>query len=311
MSRSLALTIPALPEFGDHRIRGKAVVPAAFLLDTVVRAASEPGLGEQPLLRKGPWEGPLEPPRGSSVGPSPPELTRVLTLSQAVFPRFLLVDEIDRCTFALLVTSAGAQAHHLALRSTIALPGGAQRTREHVALSLGESASVPCADPPGQPAGELSVPAARLYDELIPFGPRYRNLHDPLRLSHAGAEGVVSSPDPPFDHPSLAGCPYLFDSAMHLACLWGQRYAAAVLYPTGFVSRTIVAPVARGERLCRVVPRPRGQPVERRGQLEFDVWLLDDQRRPCDVTLGLAMVPIVGGPPPPAWIVHPAPACPP
>lgn len=272
MSRRLSVAIAALPEFGDHRIQGKAIVPAAYLLDVMVRAATEAG-----LLRHAPF-----------------------ALRHASFPRFLPVEEIERCDFALVV-DPDEEGTHLALRSIIALPGGIQRTREHAVLSLGETtSSVPKPDDFGVFEGEFVVLAEQLYRELIPFGPRYRNLRGTLRLGRDGAQGIVQSPEPGFDRPSLAGCPYLFDSAMHLACLWGQRYAGVVAYPTGFASRTILAPTTRGQRLCVVSPRDR----DPRG-LAFDVWLLDENRRMCDAILGLSMVPLARGAAPPAWIVHP------
>jgi hypothetical protein len=147
---------------------------------------------------------------------------------------------------------------------------------------------------------DFEMPSERAYAELIKFGPRYRNLRGSVRLGSAGATGRVCSPEPPFAEPSRAGCPYLFDSAMHLACLWGQRYAGYVAYPTGFTARVIAAPVARGERFCTVVPRSVDP-----DRLSCDVWLTDTEQRVCDVVVGLAMVPLVGGPQPPTWIVHP------
>jgi hypothetical protein len=84
---------------------------------------------------------------------------------------------------------------------------------------------------------------------------------------------------------------------MHLACLWGQRYAGYVAYPTGFAARTIPFPTARGERRCIVVPRS----VEPR-RLSCDLWLTDGADRICDVIVGLAMAPLATGVSPPAWV---------
>ena len=268
MLRPLPVAIAPWPEFGDHRIAGKAIVPAVYLLDLMVRAATDAGLIVQ----------------------SP------LTLRAATFPRFLPADEIERCAFDLAAEIARGNTR-LHLSSRITLPSGIQRTRDHAILTLGNAPTLP--NPP-EIVGEFDVSAERLYRELIPFGPRYCNLRGTLRLGHGGALGTVRSPEPGFAQPSLAGCPYLFDSAMHLACLWGQRYAGVVAYPTGFASRTILSSIAQGERLCVVAPRsqdPRG--------LSFDLWLLDEHRRPCDVTLGLSMAPLAAGSTPPNWIVRP------
>lgn len=268
MRRPLPVTIASLPELGDHRIHGQAIVPAVYLLDRMLHAAAEGGLvGEQPI----------------ALGPT-------------TFPRFLPASEIARCTFDLGAESDGTSTR-LVLVSKIALPNGMQRTREHAVVTLGDQSKPPA---PPEVATDFEVSAERLYRELIPFGPRFCNVHGNLRLGPAGAQATVRSPTPVFDNPSLAGCPYLFDSAMHLACLWGQRYAGLVAYPTGFASRTISRPIAHGERRAVVVPRSR----DARG-LSFDLWLLDEDGRPCDVTSALSMAPLAHGSPPPDWIVHP------
>ena len=268
MPRPLPVAIASLPEFGDHRIAGKAIVPAVYLLDRMVRAATDAGLVEQ----------------------SP------LAIRNASFPRFLPADEIERCAFDLAAEMVDGDAR-LQLSSKITLPSGIQRTREHAILTLGNAPELPT---PPEIVGEFDVSAERLYRELIPFGTRYCNLRGTLRLSRAGALGTVCSPEPGFSEPSLAGCPYLFDSAMHLACVWGQRYAGVVAYPTGFVSRTIVSPLPQGERHCVVAPSSQDS-----HNLSFDLWLLDEHRRLCDVALGLSMAPLAAGPTPPGWMVHP------
>ena len=84
---------------------------------------------------------------------------------------------------------------------------------------------------------------------------------------------------------------------MHLACIWGQRYAGVVAYPTGFSSRTVFSPIAHGRRHCAVTVST-GEPRHLLAQL----WLIDDDHQVCDATLGLAMAPIATGAPPPAWI---------
>jgi hypothetical protein len=99
---------------------------------------------------------------------------------------------------------------------------------------------------------------------------------------------------------------------MHLACLWGQRYAGVVTYPTGFAARVITSPLAHGQRRCVVVPaaagktigKPIGLAVSSPG-LTFDVWLTDENQRVCDVITGIAMAPLTRGAQPPAWIIHP------
>jgi hypothetical protein len=275
--RTLPVTLPVPPELVDHTIQGKAIVPAALLLDLVVRVATEQNVGA--------------------------EATALLILRDAVFPRFLPADEAPRCHFEIAFDDAPAESTKVGTRailtSRITLAGGIRRTRTHAAVTLGGSFS-PLPLPPPVMGCELELPADRAYTELILFGPRYRNLRGAVRLAPDGGNGCVCSPKPMGPEPSRAGCPYLFDSAMHLACLWGQRYAGVVAYPTGFSGRAIAVPLAHGERRCVVVPRSVAP-----SNLVFDLWLTDERDRVCDTIVGLAMVPLAGGPRPPNWIVHP------
>jgi len=266
----LPFTLPDLPEAADHAIAGKAIVPAVELLDLVVHKVE------------------------------PAEAALPLVMRDAAFPRFLSAEEVRRCEFTLALEEADADhGIRASLASRIPLASGMYRTRVHLAVTLGGAAPA-APEPPQSTACELEVAAERVYSDVVRFGPRFRNLRGSLRLGPDGAVGTVASPSPPHPHPSRAGCPFLLDSAMHLACLWGQRYAGYVAYPTGFSSRIITAPLACGQRRCHVVPRK----VEAR-RLDCDLWLHDDAGRVCDVILGLAMAPLRTGAPPPSWIVHP------
>ena len=315
MPRTLPVTLPLLPEWADHAIQGRAMVPAAWLLDLLIRTICE-----------------------ENTDTAATQAMFPLIVREAMFPRFLPADEVEQCTFDVAFDDRvgdGAQASRRAtLTSRIALAGGICRTRTHATVTLGgPNTLLPL--PPAMMESDLELLAEQAYAELIPFGPRYRNLRDNIRLGRDGAAGWVSSPEPAGPEPSRAGCPYLFDSAMHLACLWGQRYVGTVAYPTGFSTRAIAAPLAHGRRRCTVVPKSVGKTstwkpwegfqtfprsgsagqspatptrhessVESRG-LTFDLWLTDENHRVCDTIVGLAMAPLVQGAQPPAWIVHP------
>jgi hypothetical protein len=269
---TLPVTLAALPELADHTIRGRATVPAALLLDLLVRNVTDARTATSPLV-----------------------------LRDAIFPRFLPADEIERCTFEIALEEMLGDDKvciRATLVSRIALAGGISRARTHAAVTFGGSAgSMP--EPPAKIAYDVEVSADRVYSELIPFGPRYRNLHGSIQLGREGGTAWVRSPEPASPAPSRAGCPYLFDSAMHLACLWGQRYAAVVAYPTGFGARVIASSLAHGQRRCVVAPNT----IEPHG-LTFDLWLTDENHRVCDTIVGLTMVPLAGGTQPPAWIVR-------
>jgi hypothetical protein len=275
--RTLPVTLPDWPELTDHTIQGKATVPAALLLDLLVKAASGAGLSSASL------EVPL-------------------IMRDAAFSRFLPADEIAHCTFEIalqdLATEGQPGAQRATLTSRISLAGGIHRTRTHAAVTLGGQATAGFLP---QPTTDFEVSAKLAYQALIPFGPRYQNLHGELHFGCAGASALVCSPEPAFQEPSRAGCPYLFDSAMHLACLWGQRYAGVVAYPTGFCERVTPSPVAHGQRHCVVAPTSITPQ-----KLMFDVWLTDDKHTVCDTVTGLAMTPLASGPKPPKWILHPS-----
>jgi len=247
-------------------------MPAVELLELLARTVSEhAGWGERPSLP--------------------------LATTDVVFPRFLPTDEIPRCTFQVEVadTPGGVRA---SLRSRIDLPGGMQRSREHAAATFARAAHVP--SPPAPPSCECEISAERIYAELIPFGPRYRNLRGSVGLGETGGLGIVRSPTPPSNTSPLLGCPFLLDAAMHLACVWGQRYAGYVAYPTGFSARLLVKPTATGERRCLVFPH-RTEPR----RFGCDLWLLDQHDQVCDVVTALSMSPLSVGAPPPAWILAP------
>ena len=124
--------------------------------------------------------------------------------------------------------------------------------------------------PEGPP---FTVPDSRLYDELVPFGPAYRNVRGDILLTESGVSATVSGGDFPEAEGPL-GSPFPLDAAMHAACAWGQRYRNRVVFPIGFDRREILAPTRTGETyLCRIMPLPDEGAV-----LRFDIRLYD--RRP-------------------------------
>jgi len=142
------------------------------------------------------------------------------------------------------------------------------------------------------------VSADRLYDELVPFGPAYRNVRGDVFLTGTCVSATVSGGDFP-EAAGPLGSPFPLDAAMHAACAWGQRYRNRVVFPIGFNRREILSPTRAGETyLCRITPLPDEGAV-----LCFDVRLHDLHRRPVETILGLKMRGIFGGKgTPPAWV---------
>lgn len=266
---TIAVNLPEIAHLGDHAISGRAIVPAVELLDFLLRLLGQQGI----------------------------RVSTPLTMREVAFPRFLPADELSRCTFEVRLRDTDGGGVRTTFTSRIALPNGIERQRTHAEVTFG-GAVPPPSMAPTEPPADFEVPAERVYRELVRFGPHFSNLRGTLRLARSAAWGTVESPTPPHANPSLAGCPYLLDSAMHLACVWGQRYAGTVAYPTGFASRSVLAPISAGQRRCAVVPRT----VEPR-RLTFDLWLLDGESRVCDAIAGLVMVSPAAGAQPPAWIV--------
>jgi hypothetical protein len=265
----ISVSLPDMP----HAIAGKPIVPAVELLNFLAQAVDR---------------------RGISLGTP-------LTMRDVTFPRFLPANDIPRCTFevALEEPSQPGGGIRARLSSRIELPGGIQRHRTHVAVTFGGQVP-PAAQALPEADVEYEIAAERVYRELIRFGPHFCNLQGPVRLARAAAWATVASPTPPHPNPSKAGCPYLLDSAMHLACVWGQRYAGIVAYPTGFSARKVPSPIAHGQRRCVVMARGKGP-----RHLQFDLWLIDEEHRVCDAVDGLVMAPLAMGSPPPDWIALP------
>jgi hypothetical protein len=142
------------------------------------------------------------------------------------------------------------------------------------------------------------VSADRLYEELVPFGPAYRNVKGDVFLAERAISATVSGGDHPEAEGPL-GSPFPLDAAMHAACAWGQRYRNRVVFPIGFDRREIFAPTRTGESyLCRIAPLTDEGVV-----LRFDIRLYGCDGRPVEVIRGLSMRDIFGGRmTPPAWV---------
>lgn len=145
----------------------------------------------------------------------------------------------------------------------------------------------------------FAVSNQRLYEELVLFGPAYRNVTGEVCLTPAGATaGVSGGGVPEADGP--LGSAFPLDAALHVACAWGQRYRGLVAFPVGFGRREVFAPTETGGAYrCSVVPLPG----ERPGVLRFDILLEDDARRTVEVIQAVEMRDISGGRQlPPAWV---------
>jgi phosphopantetheinyl transferase len=147
----------------------------------------------------------------------------------------------------------------------------------------------------------IEVSPERLYRELVPFGPAYRNIVAPVHISPDGALARIRTPDDP--RQTRLGSPYALDAALHAACAWGQHYLGFVPFPVAVEHRTIIRPTRPGEVYYGRV-RPRGI---QDGVLRVDIELRDPRGSLRESVLGVQMRDVSGGRlHPPQWIIRTA-----
>ena len=275
---SLAISAPAY--LRDHHIGGFVVLPAVEALQTVAR--SKPATWGADLCRQ----------------------------ERAVFHHLLRIDvgagEIPalheharyadgRCLSRLTTLRSGRQmkfTRRMEHVSVLFMPEGLEEAGCGTDLASDPAEAI-------MPEGPtFTVSNSRLYDELVPFGPAYRNVRGDVLLAETSISATVSGGNFP-DAAGPLGSPFPLDAAMHAACAWGQRYRNRVVFPIGFDRREILAPTRAGETyLCRITPLPDAGAI-----LRFDVRLYGRDRRPVEVIRGLKMRDIFGGKlTTPAWV---------
>lgn len=151
----------------------------------------------------------------------------------------------------------------------------------------------------------FAVPADRLYAELVPFGPAFRNIVGEALLYPDRAEALVRAPlsleveDRSANRSHDLGSPFPLDAAFHAACAWSQRHAGVVAFPVGFAERRIIHPIAPGETVRSFIV-PRGAEG---GVLRFDLFLMDEGNALRETVTGLLMRDVSQGRwRPPEWI---------
>jgi hypothetical protein len=154
---------------------------------------------------------------------------------------------------------------------------------------------------PAAPAAEssVSIDAARIYDELVPFGPSFRSLQDRLYLSAEVAWGRLQAAALGNRATQPLGSPFPLDGAMHAACVHGQRLVDFVPFPVGFASRHVFRPTQAGERYQTQAQLKQW----REGELIYDLSLVDEAGHLRETVKGLLMRDVSQGLiKPPAWV---------
>jgi phosphopantetheinyl transferase len=275
--RRAAITIDVPSHWADHHFQGRAVLPAVEAMQILAHWASR--------FRSG---------------------FDVRCMSAVAFERFLELPPTGECLEAWceIQDLANGRLRASLLTKTRTKSARMTRTKVHAQLDF-----CPPAEIPSLAALDLasaldgvcySVDPRRLYEELVPFGPGFQSISEPLRLTEEGALAVIRAPEGPPRQTGLPlGSPFVLDGAFHAACVWSQRFAGVTAFPVGIDQRLLVAPTRPGDTyVSRIFP------IETRSALlTFDIWILGADGRLFEMLKGVRMRDVSGGKlHPPQWI---------
>jgi len=245
--RRYSCDIELHPYLQDHRVQGKAVLPAVESL--IVMAGI--------------------------VKTHYPEIM-MNYLKNATFSRFLTIPpekKIQQVHIDVEDSGDGGITTSL-LTSLKSKTGNVSRDIEHAKVSFYSSDFEAFHAPPSfhsvnKLEGQcISVPSITVYRDLIPFGLSFQNIVGDVSVSREGAVAYMFNRNNEADE-DLLGCPFAMDTVMHAACVWGQRFAGMVPFPVGFEKRIIYRKTKKGEEyLGRVVSLSVNK-----DSVIFDAWI--------------------------------------
>lgn len=274
----IPLEIPVAEYLADHRFEAQAVFPAVESMEILARAVADhrPGF-------------------------------RINTLETARFDKFLPLPSDGRLISATAEITISAEGDpEAALITRTRVPKAAiTRAKTHARMRFSQASL----EMPHLPTDAIAAPegicyrvsADAVYRELVPFGPCFRNLQGELLLSPDGALGRIACPDiSTLGTPILLGSPFALDAAFHAACVWGQRFAGVVGFPTALAERAVLIPTEPGETyFARVFPKQVSREL-----LLFDLYVTDPSGRVREAARGVEMRDPSGGRlTPPDWIM--------
>lgn len=269
------LEIDLAPYLYDHHFEGRAILPAVEALIIMAKAVK--------VLY--------------------PE-SHVSCLSAARFPRFLeLAPDAKKQTITVKLKKSDSDVSAALLTAVKAKTNKISRLIEHAFVEFNnvsdfKPAPVPFRDAEKLNGACISIPSDTVYRELVVFGKAYHNITGDLSVSSSGALGYLSGGKTQADEETL-GSPFPFDALMHMACVWGQRFADMVAFPVGFEKRIIYQQTKKGcSYLGRVAPKETNKK-----RLIFDGWIYDANDVLCEAITALEMRDVSGGRlRPPPWI---------
>jgi phosphopantetheinyl transferase len=264
-----AVVIAVAPHWGDHRFQGRAVLPAVEAMQLLAH-----------------WARRFRPE------------TYVRQIRKAAFDKFL---ELPPAGGRIEAWCEFQEQPDGGLRATLLTRTQAKsarmtRTKIHAQVDFHPAAAVP-------PLAALDLAAAlegcctridpqTLYQELVPFGPGFQTIAQPVLLTAEGALAMITAPelaDGQTEQP--LGSPFVLDAAFHAACVWGQRHTGVVAFPVGIAQRIVGTPTRPGETyVSRIFPVQIDPAL-----LSFDIWIVDMAGRPCEIVRGVSMRDVSGG----------------
>jgi phosphopantetheinyl transferase len=126
------------------------------------------------------------------------------------------------------------------------------------------------------------IPGPRLYEDLAPWEPAFRDIASDLLVSEDGAQCWVKAPPHP-ESAASRGSPSVLQGALQAARVWVRRYGRTVVLSSGFSHHRIVRPVTPGETyLVRIRPL-----TSETGGAPFALWILDSRGALYETALGL------------------------
>ncbi len=274
----LPLEIPIQPYLMDHRFMGKAVLPGVEAMQHLAAAVHR---------------------RLPDVNP--------LVLADIRFEKFLYIPRgetgiqasADMEIHANGDVVARLQTKFKSKKTTIS------RTLTHATVRFPAPPHPPpplTPDVPPPIEGRIvQVLPEKIYQDLVPFGPAYQNIIEPLFLTRGGAIARISggAPDAPDAPPAPLGSPFPLDAAFHAACVWGQRFFHLVAFPVGIQTRHIPRPTIAEQIYLGVIIPTRTDPA----LLVFDIFLYGGENDLFEAALGVHMRDVSAGRlKPPGWI---------
>jgi hypothetical protein len=263
----LPLVIPIHPYLKDHHFEGKIIFPAVEILQRL--AAS--------LLSYRP--------------DTPVHFMRSLSLD-----RFLYIEKEQTFIEAIHELEIHEDGRILSrfITEVRIKNAGITRTKIHAAVDFYTDGNrippTPTEAFAAIDSANYSIPAQKLYADLVPFGPSFQSLRGDIYISERGGSALVRGGDCPAPSAPL-GSTFPLDGAFHVACAWGQRFHHIVAFPVGFEERIVVHPTAPGEICrCRILPVLANQET-----LKFDIWIHDLAGEVCEYVQGVVMKDVFRG----------------